>query len=206
MASDGGSNGTGEQAYVDGGRYHLLTALPSVKDGKVAYAKLWPVKGQYKLDVELLDTRTGKTNILPQKAAVNGLGQTGLSKTHVISWLADEVEDAGQMAVRRANHDGSKLLDLSPETGDKALIAFDLTASEEAVTVNSQLPDTQYRDETLPKLWQFEVAGTREGERVSCNRGDQLYAGADTGRRVVWIDGTTSNTDLVLRDRPAGRC
>ncbi|WP_433549362.1 M4 family metallopeptidase [Streptomyces sp. CA-294286] len=196
---------TGAQAYVDGGRYHLLTALPSVKDGKMAYAKLWPVQGQYKLDVELLDTRTGKTSILPQKAEVNGLGQTGLSTTHV-SWLVDEVEDAGQMAVRRANHDGSKLLDLSPETGDKALYAFDLTASEEAVTVNSQLPDTQYRNESLPKLWQFEAAGTREGERVSCNRGDQSYASADTGRRVVWIDGTTSNTDLVVRDRPAGRC
>ncbi|MCX5204249.1 M4 family metallopeptidase [Streptomyces sp. NBC_00237] len=197
---------TNEQAYVDGGRYHLSSALPSVKNGKVAYAKLWPVGGQYKLDVELLDTATKKTSVLPQNAAVEGLGQTGLSKTHV-SWLVDEVAtDGGQMAVRRANLDGTKLLDLSPETGAKALYAFDLTASEEAVTVNASLPDTQYRNETLPKLWQFDAAGIREGERVSCNRGDQVGASADTGKRVVWIDGTTSNTDLVVRDRAAGRC
>lgn len=195
---------TNEQAYVDGGRYHLSSALPSVKDGKVAYAKLWPVNGEYKLDVEVLDTRTKKTNVLPQKATVESLGQTGISRTHV-SWLVDEVA-FGPMAVRRANLDGTKLLDLSPESGDKALYAFDLTASEEAVTVNSQLPDTQYRNETLPKLWQFAASGTREGERVSCNRGDQSYAAADTGTRVVWIDGTTSNTDLVVRDRAAGRC
>ncbi|MFI5802246.1 M4 family metallopeptidase [Streptomyces sp. NPDC051561] len=195
---------TGEQAYVDGGRYHLSSALPSVKDGKVAYAKLWPVNGEYQLDVELLDTRTRKTSILPQNAVVDSLGQTAVSKTHV-SWLVDEVA-FGPMAVRRANLDGTKLIDLSPEAGDKALYAFDLTASETAVTVNSQLPDTQYRNETLPKLWQFDAAGTREGERVSCNRGDQSYASADTGSRVVWIDGTTSNTDLVVRDRAAGRC
>ncbi|MFD3517183.1 M4 family metallopeptidase [Streptomyces sp. NPDC058657] len=195
---------TAEQAYVDGGRYHLASALPSVKDGKVAYAKLAPVAGEYRLDVEVLDTRTKKTNLMPQKAAVESLGQTGISRTHV-SWLVDEVA-SGPMAVRRANLDGGKMLDLSPESGDKALYAFDLTASEEAVTVNSQEPDTQYRNETLPKLWQFETSGTREGERMSCNRGDQSYASADTGKRVVWIDGTTSNTDLVVRDRAAGRC
>ncbi|MEU8890756.1 M4 family metallopeptidase [Streptomyces sp. NPDC048442] len=196
---------TGVQAYVDGGRYHLSSALPSVKDGKVAYAKLWPVNGEYKLDVEVLDASTGKTNVLPQKAVVNSLGQTGISRTHV-SWLVDEIEDAGQMAVRRANLDGSKLYDLSPEAGAKALFALDLTASEEAVTVGALLPDSVYRNETLPKLWQFDAAGTREGERVSCNRGDQSFAAADTGKRVVWIDGTTSNTDLVVRDRAAGRC
>ncbi|MFF0743913.1 M4 family metallopeptidase [Streptomyces sp. NPDC004111] len=195
---------TNEQAYVDGGRYHLGSALPSVKNGKVAYAKLAPVNGEYRLDVEVLDTKTKKTNLMPQKAVVDSIGQTGISGTHV-SWLVDEVA-YGPMAVRRANLDGTKMLDLSPESGDKALYAFDLTASEEAVTVNSQLPDTQYRNETLPKLWQFAASGTREGERVSCNRGDQSYAAADTGTRVVWIDGTTSNTDLVVRDRAAGRC
>ncbi|MFB9521663.1 M4 family metallopeptidase [Streptomyces cremeus] len=197
---------TGQQAYVDGGRYHLSSALPAVKNGKVAYAKLWPVAGEYKLDVELLDTRTGRTSILPQTGTVESLGQTGLSTTHV-SWLVDEnATDGGRTAVRRANLDGTKLIDLSPEAGDKGLFATDLTASEEAVTVTAALPDTQYRNETLPKLWQFDAAGVRAGERVSCNRGDQSYASADTGRRVVWIDGTTSNTDLVVRDRPAGRC
>ncbi|MEN8650942.1 M4 family metallopeptidase [Streptomyces sp. 21So2-11] len=196
---------TGEQAYVDGGRYQLSSALPSVKGTKVAYAKLWPVNGVYRLDVEVLDLATKKTNVLPQKATVDTLGQTGISNTHV-SWLVEEVTDAGQMAVRRANHDGSKMIDLNPETGPNALFAYDLTASDEAVTVTAQEPDTTYRNETLPKLWQFAADATGERERVSCNRGDQSSASADTGRRVVWIDGTAGFSDLVVRDRPAGRC
>ncbi|HET6856911.1 MAG TPA: M4 family metallopeptidase [Streptomyces sp.] len=196
---------TGEQAYVDGGRFQLSTALPSVKGGKVAYAKLWPVNGVYRLDVEVLDLVTKKTNVLPQKAEVETLGQTGISAKHV-SWLVEEVADAGQTAVRRANHDGGKMIDLNPETGPDALFAYDLTASEEAVTVTAQEPDTAYRNETLPKLWQFAADATGERERVSCNRGDQSSASADAGRRVVWIDGTAGFTDLVVRDRPAGRC
>ncbi|MFB7995203.1 hypothetical protein ACFC4G_20610 [Streptomyces sp. NPDC056002] len=41
---------------------------------------------------------------------------------------------------------------------------------------------------------------------MSRNRGDQVYAAADTGRRVHRLDGTTGCTNLVNRDRPAGRC
>ncbi|MDF6044844.1 hypothetical protein LRD69_22380 [Streptomyces sp. JH14] len=38
------------------------------------------------------------------------------------------------------------------------------------------------------------------------NGGGQSYAAADTGRRVVWIDGATSWTDPVTGERPAGFC
>ncbi|MFE7355157.1 hypothetical protein ACFU8Q_18655 [Streptomyces sp. NPDC057543] len=40
--------------------------------------------------------------------------------------------------------------------------------------------------------------------RVSCNRGEQSYPAAESGERVVWIDGTTGWTDLVARERAAG--
>ncbi|MET8745439.1 hypothetical protein [Streptomyces sp. NPDC004728] len=133
-----------------------------------------------------------------------GLGQTAVTKDSVV-WLVDGVEDSGQMAVRRAGTDGTGLKDVSPETGDGALFAYDLTASDEAVTVTAQTPDTVYRNETLPKLWQLTPDGSRV-QRVSCNRGGQSYAAADSGRRVVWIDGTTGWTDLVTRERPAGKC
>ncbi|MFF9345988.1 hypothetical protein [Streptomyces sp. NPDC014734] len=43
-------------------------------------------------------------------------------------------------------------------------------------------------------------------ERVSCNRGEQSYAAADGGGRVVWVDGATGCTDLVTGQRPAGNC
>ncbi|MFB9571987.1 hypothetical protein [Streptomyces yanii] len=41
---------------------------------------------------------------------------------------------------------------------------------------------------------------------LSCNRGYQIFPAADTGRRVLWLDGTTGWTSLVTRDRPAGKC
>lgn len=103
-------------------------------------------------------------------------------------------------------YDGSKPLDLTPESGDGALHAFDLTVSDTSATVTAQVPDTVLRNESLAKLWQVPTDGTGPAVRVSCNRGEQLYAAADGGQRVVWIDGTTGYTDLVTRERPAGRC
>ncbi|MEV3855178.1 M4 family metallopeptidase [Streptomyces sp. NPDC050095] len=196
---------TGKQAYVDGGRYQLGSALPSVADGRIAYGKLYPEAGEYRLGVELLDVATGKTTLMPDAGKLQSVGQTGISAGGHPVWLADE-DGVGQMAVRTAFPDGAKLRDLVPETGDGALYAYDLTTSDTAVTVTAAEPDTAYRNETLPKLWQIPADGSGSVQRVSCNRGEQAYASADTGQRVVWIDGTTGSTDLVTRERPAGRC
>ncbi|MFJ6016137.1 M4 family metallopeptidase [Streptomyces sp. NPDC092952] len=196
---------TGKQEYVDGGRYHLSTAVGSVKGTTIAYGKLYPGETEYELGVEVFDTTTGKTRLLPQSGNPQALGQTAVTKDSVV-WLVDEnAEDGGRMAVRRTNRDGTGLKDISPESGDGALFAYGLTASDEAVTVTAQAPDTVYRNETLPKLWQLPLDGSRV-QRVSCNRGEQSYAAADGGKRVVWIDGTTGSTDLVTRERPAGNC
>ncbi|WP_452672878.1 M4 family metallopeptidase [Streptomyces albireticuli] len=196
--------GDKEPTWVDEGRYELGTALPSLNGGRIAYAKLYPQGDAYRIGTEVLDLKTGGKTLMGQSGNPESIGQTGLNGTHVF-WLADEVQDEGQLAVRRANLDGTGVKDLSAEKGADALFAFDLTASDSAVTVTSALPDTRYRNESMPKLWQFAADGSGKG-RVSCNRGEQSSAAAAGGKQVVWIDGTTGYTDLVTRTRPAGAC
>ncbi|MFJ2061322.1 hypothetical protein ACIOMM_36225 [Streptomyces sp. NPDC087908] len=73
------------------------------------------------------------------------------------------------------------------------------------MTVVGETPDTQYHNESLPKLWQLPTDGLRM-ERVSCDRGEQSDPAAGAGRQVVGLDATTGSTDLAIRDRPAGMC
>lgn len=197
--------GDREPTYVDGGDDDVLTGLPSIAHGRIAYAKLYPEGGDYRLGVELLDLKTGTKTMTERLDEPQTLGQTGLNGSHVF-WLTDaNIADDGQMGIRRANLDGTGTYDISAEGKPGALIAAELTVSETAVTVNAALPDTAYRNETLPKNWQLTTDGTRK-ERVSCNRGEQLSPAALDGTWVVWIDGTTGWTNLVTRSRPAGRC
>ncbi|MEV6399877.1 M4 family metallopeptidase [Streptomyces sp. NPDC051907] len=197
--------GDKKPTYVDGAGWEVLTALPSVKDGKLGYAKLYPVGGQYKLGVEVYDLKTGKAALTEQLGDPQTLGQTAINTRHVFSLVDENLADDGQMSVLRSNLDGTGTVDISPEAKPGALAAFDLTVSEEAVTVNSALPSSTLRNEALPKLWQLTTDGSRR-ERVSCNRGEQISPAAVSGRQVVWIDGTTGWTDLVTRERPAGLC
>ncbi|WP_040875198.1 M4 family metallopeptidase [Streptomyces purpureus] len=198
--------GDRQPAFVDGGRYHLATALPSISKGKIAYAKLYPGEsGDYRLGVEIYDLATGKATLTEQLGEPQGLGQTGINGSHVF-WLADELtDDDGQTAIRRADLDGTNAFDISGEAKPGALIAADLTVSETAVTVSSQLPALSWNNESLSKLWQLTTDGAQR-ERVSCNRGEQLSPAAAGDRQVIWIDATTGWTDLTTRTRPAGRC
>ncbi|WP_328898180.1 M4 family metallopeptidase [Streptomyces sp. NBC_00236] len=183
------------------------TALPSVHDGKIAYAKLWPEADGYKLGVEVLDTATGKTTLMPiDKGHVGGIGQTAVTDDGVFWIEDDDTTDTGQAAVRRADFDGSDPVTVTPEAGAGSLYAYSLTASDDAVTVTSLPPATSWANETLPKLFQIAPDGKGGAQRVSCNRGDQVFAAADEGGRVLWLDGTTGFTNLVKRDRPAGSC
>ncbi|QGV78599.1 M4 family metallopeptidase [Streptomyces ficellus] len=197
--------GDTKPTYVDGNDDDVLTALPSIAHGRIAYAKLYPEGGDYRLGVELLDLKTGKKTLTERLDEPQTVGQTGLNGSNVFWLTENNVADDGRMGIRRANLDGTGTYDISSEHKPGALIASDLTVSETAVTVNATLPDTQYRNETLPKNWQLTTDGSRQ-ERVSCNRGEQLSPAALDGTKVVWIDGTTGWTNLVTRDRPAGRC
>ncbi|MGW5354966.1 M4 family metallopeptidase [Streptomyces sp. NPDC004031] len=198
---------TGAGTWVDGGRYELATALPSVSGGTVAYAKLWPEADGYKLGVETTDLATGKTTLMPvDKNATLAVGQTAVTAGSVY-WMADtDLSDGGRVSLDRADLDGSDPAVLVPETRGTALYGYSLTASDDAVTVLSVPPATTWANDTLPKLYQIAPDSTGGLQRVSCDRGDQIFPAADTGQRVLWLDGTTGWTDLVVRDRPAGRC
>ncbi|GHC48169.1 M4 family metallopeptidase [Streptomyces cinnamoneus] len=197
--------GDKQPTWVDERREDTATARPSLKGGRIAYAKSYLEGDTYRTGVEVLDLGSGQKKLMTQLGAPEGIGATAVTGKHVY-WLADEVVDDGQVAVRRANLDGTGTTDISKEKGDGALFASSLTASDEAVTVTAQLPDTAYRNETTAKLWQFGTDAAPARVRVSCNRGEQDSAAAAGGKQVVWIDGTTGYTDLVTRTRPAGRC
>ncbi|WP_372350160.1 M4 family metallopeptidase [Streptomyces sp. KL116D] len=184
-----------------------VTGLTSVRDGKIAYAKMWAESDGYKLGVEVYDTATDTTQLMPvDSSAVVGIGQTALTDDGVF-WVEDgDGTDQGQAAVMRANADGTARTTIVPETGATSLYAYQLTASDDAVTVLTLPPATWWTNETLPKLYQVAPDGKGGAQRVSCNRGDQVYPAADTGKRVLWLDGTTGETNLVKRDRPAGKC
>lgn len=198
---------TGVSGLVDGGRYQFSTALPSVKDGKIAYAKLWAESDGYKLGVEVFDTATKATKLMPvDKDTAMGIGQTTISDDGVFWVLDQDLTDNYKAAVERSALDGSDHITVLPEAGEDSVYAYSLTSSDDALTVVSLPPATAYANDQLPKLYQTAPDGKGGPRRVSCNRGDQVFPAADTGQRVLWLDGTTGYTDLVKRDRPAGSC
>ncbi|MFF5475867.1 M4 family metallopeptidase [Streptomyces sp. NPDC012935] len=194
---------------IGGGTYYRAWA-PSVSHGKVAYQERRRVRAEYAVSTRVIDVATGENTAVQSAADGTGLGPTAINGTHVF-WLLDDDATDGTRALRRAALDGSGVVDLSPETGPNALNAYDLTVSEDRVTVGSYLDGAPLSNESAPKLHQFAAAGapddpaTRKG-RVSCNRGEQSSAAAVGGARLVWLDSTTGTTDVVTRARPAGRC
>ncbi|WP_412566268.1 M4 family metallopeptidase [Streptomyces nojiriensis] len=191
--------------FTDGKKWNTLTALPSISDNRIAYAKLYPQNGSYRLGVEVVDLATGQAVMTEQLDEPAGLGQTGINGKNVF-WLADTDEsDGGLMSVISSGLDGRGTFIVSSEHKPGAFVASDLTVSQDALTLVAQTPDTRYRNESLPKLWQLTTDGSRR-ERVSCNRGEQSYPAAGAGRQVAWLDATTGSTDLVVRERPAGTC
>ncbi|MFD8686104.1 M4 family metallopeptidase [Streptomyces sp. NPDC059651] len=198
---------TGEVGLVDGGRPYNISGLPSIKDGKIAYVKLAPdANGDFQLGVEVLDGATGAKTQMPVDPKVMGVGQTAITDDGVFWVEDDDATDAGQAAVRRANLDGSNPVTVTPEAGEGSLFAYSLTASDDAVSISTVLPATWWANDTMMKLYQVAPDGKGGPQRMSCNRGEQAFGAADEGQRVLWLDGTTGYTNLVTRDRPAGRC
>ncbi|MGW0938554.1 M4 family metallopeptidase [Streptomyces sp. NPDC002666] len=198
---------TGEKGLVDGGRPYNVSGLPSIKDGKIAYVKLAPdANGDFQLGVEVFDGATGAKTAMPVDPKVMAVGQTAITDDGVFWIEDDDATDAGQAAVRRANLDGSNPVTVTPEAGEGSLFAYSLTASDDAVSISTVLPATWWANDTMMKLYQVAPDGKGGPQRMSCNRGEQAFGAADEGQRVLWLDGTTGYTNLVTRDRPAGRC
>ncbi|WP_372409598.1 M4 family metallopeptidase [Streptomyces luteireticuli] len=198
--------GETDTVFVDpagAGRF-ASTSYPSLSNGRIAFVDAYRAGATApKLAVEVLDVATGKRNVVQDVDPDRYLGRTAVTSKYVY-WL-DGKEWNAPTAVRRANLDGTGVVDVSPAEGRDALTAVSLSASEDAVTVTAQTPSAEPRNESLAKIWQFTPDGGQKA-RVSCNRGEQLGGVAESGRRVVWLDATTGYTDLVTRHRPAGNC
>ncbi|MER5889254.1 M4 family metallopeptidase [Streptomyces sp. NPDC001941] len=203
---------TGERVphYADGGRTDVSTALPTVSATRLAYAKAYTdADGIGQITTEIRDLRSGKVTTLAPKGARSGIATPVLTSTYLY-WLVDDIEDDWRMGVRRAKLDGTGLTDLVPESTEDAHYQA-LDATDQALTLTYWKPRSwgpvwvPLENQHLTKVYQADP-DARNLQRVSCTRGEQDGAAADTGRRVVWLDGTTGHTDLVTRARPAGRC
>ncbi|MDX2709680.1 M4 family metallopeptidase, partial [Streptomyces sp. PA03-6a] len=190
------------------GRDYNQAVEPAVKDGRIAYIHDGMFDGTYGVVVEVFDTRTGKTATLGAPSQPEWISTPVITAAGVY-WLIDtDYTDDDFTTLRRASVDGSTVTDVIAEKGPRPVRAFGLTASDTAVTLTVYASFSQVFDDyndSLAKLHQFTPQGTPLG-RVSCSKGQQSNAAAGTGSRVLWMDTTTTDTDLVTRARPAGTC
>ncbi|MFF3644215.1 M4 family metallopeptidase [Streptomyces sp. NPDC002564] len=196
--------GEREPRFVDGGRYDVATALPTLHGDKLGYAKLYTDKdGVEQISTEITDVRSGRRTLVPAKESRLGISSPTINGTYLY-WLVDDIADDNRQGLRRAKLDGTGRTDVIPENSDNAYL-WGVDASDTALTLTQWKPERGWSNTNLTKLVQTGLDG-KGAQRVSCNRGEQSHGVADTGRRVVWIDGTTGHTDLVTRARPAGAC
>ncbi|MEU3963160.1 M4 family metallopeptidase [Streptomyces buecherae] len=194
-----------------GGATYRRAYSPSLSHGTFAYQDMRRVRAAtYEWSTRVVDVATGETTVVRRAEPGTRLGPTALNGRHLF-WLLDEGVSQDTTTLRRTALDGSAMVDFLPPTGPHALNGYDLTVSDDSVTVGSYVPDTEIRNETIPKLHQFAAAGepgapaTARG-RVSCDRGEQVSAAAVAGSQVVWLDATTGTPNVVTRTRPTGRC
>ncbi|MEU6341535.1 M4 family metallopeptidase [Streptomyces sp. NPDC046977] len=183
-------------------------AEPSVRDGRIAYIQDGLFDGVYGVAVEVYDIAAGTTTMLGAPSQPEWISAPVVTASGVY-WVIDtDYTDDDFTTLRRADIDGSHVTDLIPEKSAHPVRAYGLTASDTAVTLTVYASWSQVFDDyndSLAKLYQFTPQGAPLG-RVSCSHGQQANAAADTGRRVLWLDTTTTDTDLVTRNRPAGTC
>ncbi|WP_265736710.1 M4 family metallopeptidase [Peterkaempfera griseoplana] len=201
-----GSDTTPQQVPLS--RAYDQATKPAVKGGHIAYIHDGLFDGAYGALIEVYDTTTGKTTPLGAPSQPEWISAPVATASGVY-WLIDtDYTDDDLTTLRRADFDGSDVTDLIPEKSANPVRAYGLAASDTAVTLTVYPSYYQTYDnlnDSLPKLQQFTPTGAPLG-RVSCSRGQQANPAADTGSRVLWIDNTTTDADLVTRDHPAGEC
>ncbi|MCX4458277.1 M4 family metallopeptidase [Streptomyces sp. NBC_01340] len=190
------------------GRDYNEALMPAVKDGRIAYVHEGLFDGSYGVVVEVYDIRSGKTTALGVPSEPEWISAPVVTASGVY-WLLDtDYADDDFTTLRRADLDGSGLTDLIPEKGPSPVRAYGLAATDTAITLTEYASYSQVFDDYndyLAKLYQYTPQGAPLG-RVSCSVGQQSNAAADTGNRVLWMDTSTTDTDLVIRNRPAGTC
>lgn len=145
------------------------------------------------------DARSGRTRVLAtvqpagrQPAAIYGPTLT----PHHLFYAADRGLRNQRSALVRADRNGARSRTVLRASNRHAPVLPDVTASDRAVTFDTM--DNWH-------LWQLPAAGGT-ARRVSCATGPQMAPVAAGGTRVVWLELTTGDLDLVTRGRPAGTC
>ncbi|NRQ31164.1 M4 family metallopeptidase [Nonomuraea sp. NN258] len=179
---------------------------PSIKGGKLAYVRVWVEGGFSRSTPVVYDLATGKETVIPEVPGTGRLPSLSLlpimTSDHVV-WYTDTDRD-GRYGVMRAAADGTGTTAVVPD-GPKAPQPVSLDANDTIVTIGLNPSEFDWTNASLPKLFQVPVTGGPL-ERLSCNQGEQSVFASGEGRRVVWIDGTAGDTDLVTRDRLARHC
>ncbi|MFI6922617.1 M4 family metallopeptidase [Nonomuraea spiralis] len=180
--------------------------MPSISGGRLVYIRVTFASGSSHSTPVVRDLATGTEVVVPEVPPTGVLPSLSIypavTAKHVV-WLYDANRD-GRMGVMRVALDGTGQTPVVAD-GPQAPHPTWLDASESRVTVGVQPEGTTLENVNLPKIYQVPVTGGAL-ERYSCNRGEQSLFAAGTGGRVLWLDGTAGDTDLVTRDRPAHRC
>ncbi len=167
--------------YVDGGRDDIVTGLPSLAHGRIAYAVLYPSEDGaqgYRLGVRVLDLGSGRTVQTEQLGEVQAVGGTALNSRHVF-WITDDnpTTTAGRASGGPTPGTAPRRSTSAASTSPGALAATDITVSDTAVTVGAVPVDAgadgAFTNAGLTKIWQLSTDGARK-QRLSCNRGEQV--------------------------------
>jgi bacillolysin len=179
---------------------------PSLNGGKLAYLRWMLQDGVPHTTPVVHDLATGTRTVLPEVPATGDAPSASvlpvLTSRHLV-WLVD-TDDDGTYGIMRAAADGTGVTALVPD-GPEAGLPIGMDAGDSAVTVGLVPDFTVEGNADLPKLFQVPLNGGTL-QRYSCNRGEQSLFAAGDGARVVWLDGTAADTDLVTRHGPARRC
>jgi len=192
-------------------RDHNQASQPALKNGRIAYIEDGLFDGTYGVRIQMYNIANGTTTALGAPSQPEWISTPVMTSSDVY-WLIDtDYTDQDQTTLRRAHlggPDGAVVTDVIPEKSNRATPAYGLTASDSAVTLTVYPSWGQVFDDpndSLAKLYQYTPDGSPLG-RVSCSVGQQSNAVAGTGSRVLWMDTTTTDTDLVTRNQPAGTC
>ncbi|MEU6717200.1 M4 family metallopeptidase [Nonomuraea sp. NPDC046802] len=179
---------------------------PSIGGGRLAYLRLWETGGVTHATPVIRDLTTGKEVVVPEIPGSGGLpsisGVPVMTAKNLI-WLYDANRD-GRAGVMRAKADGTGVTPIMAD-GPQAPQLIYLDANDQIATVSHLPGGSTIANAFLPKILQVPVAGGTP-VRYSCNRGEQSLFASGEGSRLLWLDGTAADTDLVTRDRPAHRC
>lgn len=189
---------------VDGGAPPSRSYFPHLYGGRLAYLKQWQkAEGGTGWSPIVRDLASGAEKAIHVNDPWTALGGPKLTQRGVF-WLEDQAPERTGTGLFRASFDGSNRRTLIAENDRKAPTAYGIDATRDWVTFD-HWPRFDGTNASTPKVFQLPAGGGKPVP-VSCAKGMQPWFDADTGRRVVWLDGSAARTDLVTRQRPPSRC